>query len=262
MIKKTLQTLVIAIACSFVASAPMYAVEFNGKQSGRHAAIRTEVPSLDQENEAREQRAQEDRDNFANQDQIPLEERSACKNCSHDNEQESAANDEKVINGAYYFTTHPDAEHNPINISGNGSTIETEDMAIYSVKRYDWYKTVNWQPYHTILLVPNHSWFSSYYFKFVNLDTGESAAVNMTLGPVYENTRTHWIEAIDYDARMIRLEDNSMWSMSWLDQGIVNTLERYDVVVIGTNDGWWKGSNPNILMAIKSFKYARGAKVN
>ena len=86
--------------------------------------------------------------------------------------------------------------------------------------------------------------------------------MNMTLGPVYENLKTHWIEWIDYSTRTIRLEDNSVWNMSWLDQSVVDKFDLYDVVVIGTNDGWWRASNPNVLFAVKNFKYARGSKVN
>jgi hypothetical protein len=272
MMKKNLQTLMIILACTFVAIAPLCAVEMDMKKNN-HVPIRTQKLSLDEENQEREEKALEDQKNQENRDQIPLEEHPLCVECegreinqnSEDevvNNEEQQADKEKVSNAARYYNSHNDAFHHVISLSGDGSTIETEDQAIYNVKWSDRYKTVYWQPYHNLLIVPNTSWFSSYNFKFVNLETGEEAHVNMSLGPVYENSKTHWIEYIDYQNRTIRLEDNSLWSMSWFDQAVVDSFVPYDVVVIGTNNGWWRASNPNILIAVKSFKYARGSRVN
>lgn len=288
--RKYLATLMVALTCSFIASAPICAGEM-AKPSNKHVPIRMHALSLDEENELREYKAKEDEENLKLQDQIPESEHPVCDQCKKKNppenkeeaplpesehlacdqckkkppenkEEPQPAEEDKVTNGAYYYSSHPDGYHQALSIATDGSAIETEDNAIYTVKWSDRHKTCNWQNYHTILLAPNRSWFSSYYFKLINLDTGEKASVNMTLGPVYENVKTHWIEAIDYDNRTIRLEDNSFWSMSWLDQGALDTLDRYDVVIIGTNDGWWKASNPNVLIAVKSFQYVRGAKLN
>lgn len=220
----------------------------------------SEVVTRIEENLFRELKAQEDEENTQNQEQIPEEEKPVgfFANDDEDNKQ----GEEVITNGAYYYTSHPDAYHHAINVSADGSTLEMEDGSIWDIKWSDRNKALDWRSQHAIVLTPNHSWFSSYNFKFINLDTNEAVRANMILTPVLNNIKTHWIELIDYSARQILLEDGSIWQMSWFDQSVVNKFVQYDVVIIGTNDGWWRGSNPNILMVVKSQQYARGKRIN
>ncbi|CCB90400.1 hypothetical protein WCH_CX17680, partial [Waddlia chondrophila 2032/99] len=92
----------------------------------------------------------------------------------------------------------------------------------------------------------------------VNLNTGAKVKVNLSLGPIYNGIYTHWILAIDYSNREVYLEDGSVWKMSWWDSSIVNQWLPNDTVIIGINDGWFSGSNPNMLINVNMNDHAIG----
>ncbi|ADI38137.1 putative uncharacterized protein [Waddlia chondrophila 2032/99] len=176
--------------------------------------------------------------------------------------QDEEANAKKIVKKdflqATYVTTHEGAFHFPIAVSFLGDTVELEDGSIWKVCSNDAYKTLNWLTSDMIIIVPNDSIFSSHDYKLVNLNTGAKVKVNLYLGPIYNGAYTHWIVAIDYLFREIYLEDGSIWKMSSFDQSIVNTWLPNDTVIIGINDGFFSGTNPNILINVNMNNYSIG----
>lgn len=199
--------------------------------------------------EFRTQCALEDAENMERIDQIPEEERpEACDGC------------DKRIEAGWLFNptlTHPGAIHIALNISPKGDTIELEDGSIWSTSHKDRSKTVDWLPSDVLTLTPNHSWFSNYGYRFTNQTTGSSIEVEITLGPVLGNMTTHRIFAIDNNKGTITLYDGSVWDMSWFDREVVSKFMVNDIVILGTNDGWWKSFNPQIMFNISTLKHAR-----
>ncbi|NGX43661.1 MAG: hypothetical protein K940chlam7_01960 [Chlamydiae bacterium] len=164
----------------------------------------------------------------------------------------------KGVNATTYYTTHEGAFHNPLAVSLLGDTVELEDGSIWAVNSSDRYKTLDWMTGDTIIVTPNHSWFSSYDYCFININTGVHVKVNLSLGPIYNGIFTHWILAIDYGHREICLEDGSVWEISTFDGSVVDNWLPNDTVIIGINDGWFTGGNPNILINVNMNNYAMG----
>lgn len=183
-------------------------------------------------------------------------------------DEELVENDFSAIMASYYATTHRAAYHQALNISVDGSDIELEDKSIWQVIGWSQYKVKTWSAHHALVIAPNKNIFTrwAYPFKIINLDTHDVVKAKMKLTPVFNDPNidihVHWIEDIDYQTRLIRLEDGSIWSINWFDGGVMKSFGRYNIVIVGTNDGWFRGSNPNILICIANHKYIRGKVIN
>ena len=161
-----------------------------------------------------------------------------------------------------YYTTHDGAYHKPISISPVGNTVELEDGSIWNIHSRDSQKTLNWLATDILVVTPNHCWFSIYDFRLVNQNTGASVRANLSLGPIYNGLQTHWIVGIDYNNRVIVLEDGSVWNMSYFDDAVVKKWLMNDIVIIGINDGWFAGNKRNILINVNMLNYAACKCIN
>ncbi len=182
--------------------------------------------------------------------------------------------EEEVVNGlfnsvaAYYATTHRAAYHKAINRSADGLDIELEDKSIWQVHSWDASKVKSWQSHQIIVVAPNKNIFTkgSYPFKFVNLDTKQTVKVKMKLTPVLNDPNqdiyVHWIEDINYYNGIIRLEDGSVWNIKPSDISMMRHFARYNIVIVGTNDGWFRGSYSNILICVRNNAYICGTVIN
>lgn len=173
-------------------------------------------------------------------------------------EEESSEDGKVVQKAALYVSTHEGAFHRPIAVSLLGDTVELEDGSIWVVSSDHRYRTLDWMTSDVIVITPNHDWFSSYNYRLININTGASVKVNLALGPIYNGYFTHWIIAIDYLNRDICLEDGSVWKISSVDSSAMNKWLPNDTVIMGINDGWYSGSNPNILINVNVNNYAIG----
>ena len=140
----------------------------------------------------------------------------------------------------------------------------TYELFLGIVHPDDRYKTLNWYTSDIILLVPNFEWFSSYKFCLKNLNTDVTVKVNMhpDFGPLYYGLYTHWILSINYAYREICLEDGSLWKVSGLDDAIFFKWLPQDTLIIGTNTGFFSGTNPNILINVPMYNYVEGRCIN
>lgn len=212
---------------------------------------------LDEQNE-------ENRENIAHREQ-PVK---ALAGTEDKEEDEEITNDYSNVMAAYYSTTHRAAYHKAINVSSDGLNIELEDKSIWEVHGWDTAKLKRWNLTHTIVIAPNKNIFTkgSYPYKLINLDTKEVAKAKMKFTPVLNDPNVdiyvHWIEDIDYIKGLIRLEDGSLWNIPWSDKNMLQHFNRYNIVIVGTNDGWFRGTCPNILICVKNNAYIRGIVVN
>lgn len=162
------------------------------------------------------------------------------------------------FNATTYYTTHSGAFQHPYKVAFDGSSVELADGSIWSVSSDDRWATLNWLLGDSIIILPNHSLFSSYQYRLVNINTGANVKVNLTLGPIYNGVYTHWIVGIDQLFGEIALEDGSLWKMSSWDSSITNKWFLNDTVIIGINDGWLSTTNPNILINVNTNNCAIG----
>ena len=183
-------------------------------------------------------------------------------------EDEEVVNDFSAKMAEYYSTTHLGAYHKAVSVSADGQTFEIEDKSVWQVHGWDADKLKTWNQMHTIVLAPNTNiitrWF--YPYKFINLDTHQIVKCKMILTPVLNDPQvdiyTHWIEEIDYNSKLLRLEDGSLWSINSSDSDVMRSFAKYNIVIVGTNDGWFRSSCPNILLCIRNNKYIRGIVIN
>lgn len=165
---------------------------------------------------------------------------------------------ERLAKAATYISTHVGAYQYPYQVAWDGSTVELTDRSIWSVSSDDRWSTLDWLTGDTIIIVPNTNPFSIYSYRLINLNTGANVKVNLALGPIYNGIYTKWIVAIDTYYGEIMLQDGSFWKMSSWDSLITNNWYINDTVIIGINNGWLSGSNPNILININRTNYAIG----
>lgn len=172
----------------------------------------------------------------------------------------SAAADVKaaVTIGSVYYSTHPGANHAVVARGVYGETLQLEDGAIWNIHPGDSYKVLNWLMTDTIIILPNHAWFSSYGYCIVNLNTGVSveASIGFYLNPVYHTQFNHRIVAIDDVRKLVWLEDGSKWSLLSVDYNPFH-WQINDTVIIGINDGFYYDTYPNILINAVNLIHAR-----
>ncbi|MBS4168826.1 hypothetical protein [Parachlamydia sp. AcF125] len=211
-------------------------------------------------------------------DHIALQEKRAAED-GDENEMEFEENDSacgpqvdeegnELLAKFFPFTTknlathHPGVYQNPLSVSPLGDTVGLSDGSMWVIQKSDRHKTSNWLTSDQVIIKPNHNWFSVYQYKLVNLNTKKSVAANLAVGPRYNGVNAHWIVAIDYSNRQVCLEDGTVWKMKKSDRVAINKWIVNDTVIIGVNDGYFSSKkNPNILINVNVFNYARGAVI-
>ncbi|CDR34042.1 hypothetical protein [Criblamydia sequanensis] len=176
-------------------------------------------------------------------------------------EDESVPKEEVLAARATYYTSHQGVFYRPVAVTAFGDQVTLVDGSIWNVRWEHRYKTLDWLVSDTILVLPNHSWFSAYQFRLVNQNTGADAEVNLALGPLYNGIYTRWIIAIDYFNREICLDDGSIWRISPADDLVLKKWVVNDTVILGINDSWFS-SHPNILLNVNMLNYACGTCEN
>ena len=163
-----------------------------------------------------------------------------------------------------YSTTHRAAHHYILDVADN--CLELEDQSIWQVR--DKNKIKKWSRDHTIALSVNTNIFTSWFypFKFVNLDTKEVVKAKLKLPGVLNDPNVdihiHWIKNIDYTYGYVRLEDGSLWKLPSSDIYKLRSFATHQIVIVGTNDGWFRSSYPNLLISVKNGEHIRGIVVN
>lgn len=249
------------LCTSLITAIPLFSGEKQLEEEPR-ISIGTNQLTTAEEEQNRKRRFADEEQNFLHKETIPLEEQPLEFVEEQKQRTEASPDEDRILNDVVYYNSHTDALHQLFNVSYDGGALELGDGSVWEVSWGDRYKTRDWNTQQTLLVAPNYSWFSNYKFKFINTETGETAKVNMTLGPLTSSLATHWIQHIDYYSGVIWLEDGSSWNMSWFDSNIVANFNVGDYVFIGTNDGWWRSMNPNILINLTDFEYARGKRIN
>jgi hypothetical protein len=177
-----------------------------------------------------------------------------CELEQQEQEETQIIEDESHVSKAINVTTHLGAFHHPFAISLLGDVVELEDGSQWVVASYDRYKTLNWLVSDSVVITPNHAWFSSYDFVLNNQNTGDAIEINLLMGPIFLGVYSHWIVAIDSMNDQLILEDGSIWTVESL------WWSKWDIgqyVIIGVNDGYKSNTLPNILINIATLDYKK-----
>lgn len=163
----------------------------------------------------------------------------------------------ELISKKVYYSSHQGVFHRPIAVSLLGDMVTLEDGSVWQIKGGDCIKTLDWLAGDSIIILPNHAWFSSYKYVLLNQNTGAKVKVNLSLGPIYNGVYTHWIVAIDYYNCELCLEDGSVWKISNSDSGTMKKWMPNDTIILGINDSWFS-SKPNILINVNMLNDVAG----
>ncbi len=151
--------------------------------------------------------------------------------------------------GAYYIQ-HAGAHYYPAVVAFDGSTVELHDGSIWSIRIADRLATLNWYTNDPILVTQNNDLFSLYKYRLINMTTGAAVRTNLTLGPIYNGVYTYWITWIDYDNRLVFLNDGSCFQVSIWDNSSLHKWIENDTIIIGVNSQFDKSWNPHILLNV------------
>ena len=222
-----------------------------GEIEDAHVEVGSRVLSMEEHVAAQQKREALSVENIS-------EENQAEENQVDENAQSNLDEADKICHHSYFYTSHPGVYHQAIAVSHFGETVELEDGSVWSIHSWDHHKTLDWLASDILIISPNHSWFSSYLFRITNQNTGASVEANLSLGPIFNGLKTHWIIGIDYYNNLVFLEDGSSWNMSAFDSSVVSHWLTNDTVIIGINDGWLSTTRPNVLINVNMLDYACG----
>lgn len=123
-------------------------------------------------------------------------------------------------------------------LSAIGDSLEIEDGSIWKIDPSNTSDARYWKSVDPLFLTQNRSWFSSYQYRLMNAQTGESIGVNLFLGPVLSSEYLHLIDAIDWTRRAVTLNDGSCWEICPRDLDLFSEWVLDDCIFIGLNSGW------------------------
>jgi len=155
---------------------------------------------------------------------------------------------------SFYF---PPSCHWMTAFSALGDALETEDGACWGIEpSYFKSDVFYWSSRDPLTLTQNHNWFSSYPYKFVNLNTGGSVAVHLSLGPILENPHCKLIAQLDFHRYVAVLTDGSRWEICPRDASLFFKWILNDCIIIGSNSGWESNYN-SILINTNMYQHVR-----
>lgn len=136
-----------------------------------------------------------------------------------------------------------------------GSQIELLNGSVWAVRANSRGKVRNWLPTDILFIGSNSSSYSN--FKLENQSTGNSAEVDLILGPFYYGERTSWIISIDWYNRRVTLNDGSQWDISLWSKPELRRWMINDTVLIGVNKGISSWFNSSLLINVATKDFVR-----
>ena len=140
---------------------------------------------------------------------------------------------------------HPASTHRLIGVSDLGDSVELEDGSVWKICHYDGYKAMQWRSHDPITITQNHRWFSSYRYRIVNQNSGESLEANLFLGPLEYGQNTLYVTGIDRIAGDLIITNGFgealRWEISSNDLSVFQNWAVHDAIIIGQNSSWDKG---------------------
>lgn len=137
---------------------------------------------------------------------------------------------------------YPVSMHRLVGVSALGDSVELEDGSVWKICYYDGYKAMQWRSRDPLTITQNHRWFTSYSYRIVNQNTGESLEANLFLGPIEYGEDTFYIIDIDLVAGDLTIIKGSgetiRWEVSSNDMPAFQSWALHDAIIIGQNSGW------------------------
>lgn len=125
----------------------------------------------------------------------------------------------------------------------DGSIVELEDGAQFTIADSDRDEIMEWRTYTPIAISPNTYWYSNHDFLMTNCLTGTYVRAKFTEEPLTEHPFTNTIFYIDPFEGIIILEDGrgnqTSWEIDQQDLELSRQWEKDETIVIGVYDNWY-----------------------
>lgn len=155
-----------------------------------------------------------------------------------------------------YSSTYPWTAHYVSGVTVFNESLILEDGSVWYISpSYRSNINPSWYTTDPAIIVPYNSWFSSYGYEIINLNTLASVPVKLEQGPFYDGAYTRWIIAIDPYTHEVWLNDGSYWILSGLDESIFYQWMVHDTVIVGINNDSFAATYPNILINVNLHKF-------
>ncbi len=152
-----------------------------------------------------------------------------------------------------------------------GSLVTVQDGTTWGISESDHAIVKSW-PLHTELAVKPNSlsmWNKitgtkpAHKFRLVNLQTNQSVAANMALGPFKYSPNTRKIERIDYSRGEVYLNNGSIWKvdLSGPCAQILRDWQRGYAMICGSNDTWFSLGSPFILISVEKENWLPATRI-
>lgn len=183
--------------------------------------------------------------------------------------------EEARVTYGYIFDRYPSSSHSSSlhwiqQAPQANDLLEMEDGSLWRIHSYDLEKTRAWAspevsslkerrkeqrlggereeaPSHPLIITQNSRWFTSYPYRIVNKNTGESVEATLYLGPKRGSEWALSISSLDLSRGEIILNNLSCWEVALSDSYAFEEWSLGDSIIIGENSGW-DGSYEAILI--------------
>lgn len=160
-----------------------------------------------------------------------------------------------------FSTQHPGVYYYPYLIGYDGCTVELHDGSIWSIKTADRGIVWSWASTDPIVITQNSALFSLYGYRLLNCETGHAVHCNLQFGPVYGGFGTYWVDWIDYDNRIVFLNDLSRFEISMWDTETLDQWAPNDTIILGVNSQFDRRWNPHILINVSFGGYVKAERI-
>lgn len=168
-------------------------------------------------------------------------------------------------------TTYPAMQHFVRETDAQGSIITIQDGSVWSVKENDQEIVKSWPIHSELTIVPNALSFwnkltgsrPSHKYRIINLQSNQSVAVNLSLGPFKYNPNTRKIESIDYSRGEVYLNNGHIWKVD-LNRTTMQIFRDWQIgqaVICGTNDTWFSLGSPFIIISVEKDNWLPATRV-
>lgn len=153
-----------------------------------------------------------------------------------------------------------------------GNIITIQDGTVWSVSEKDRDIAKTWRVHDEITVKPNSLTLwqkltgkkNVHEYRLMNLQTNETVAVNMSLGPFKYNPNRRVIETIDLARGEIFLNDKTLWKIEPSDPArqILRSWKKGHTIICGTNDTWFSLGSPFILISVDTDNWIPATRIN
>lgn len=136
-----------------------------------------------------------------------------------------------------------------------GDWIQLADGSEWKISPENSYLVAQWRAGDQIFITQSDCGSCSFHYRLVNATRDVVVYANRLSKPLSYLTTAKTITAIDPHQERIFLSDGTYWEVTWVDDITIKSWHLGDLVMIGVNGGYNRGSYPILLINVSSDPY-------